>query len=258
MEVRKYTAQVRHVEGEDRPGPGWVKVTCPDFIGTDEVLPDWIRPLLDWGWFYVPDIDELIEIEVLYGTSRDDVQGQSAIYNPQIRWRGKRFYGGEETDAPRPVPDDFTGAHYGKLRGFATPNGHLILFDDTEDEPSVTIRWHRKVGETDKYASLSFDKDGKTKLTNQDGTEVHLDGGDAVVTCDKCNIKAATEITLGDQATLGVARLTDPVATAPGMLTWMTAVAAAINGLVGPGTIAPPVPLDFGKISGASTLAKAK
>jgi len=206
MEIRKYTAQVKIVDGPDRPGLGWIKVACPDFIGTDETLPDWIPPMLAWVWFYVPDIDEMIEIEVLYGTSRDETYGESSIYNPQIRWRGKRFWGGEETDAPRPVPDDFAGDHYGKLRGFATPNGHLILFDDTEAEPSITIRWHRKVGETDKYASLSFDKDGKVKLTNQDGTEVHLDGKKADVTCDECNLKAANKVTLATGANEAVVR----------------------------------------------------
>lgn len=200
MEVRKYTAQVKIVDGPERPGPGWIKVTCPDFIGTDEVLPDWIEPLFDWGWFYVPDIDEMVQIEVLYATGRDDTYGQSSVYNPQIRWRGKRFWGGEETDAPRPVPDDFVGAHYGKLRGFATPNGHLILFDDTEADPSITVRWHREVGGVDKFASLTFDKDGKVKLVNQDETEVHLDGKKADITCDECNVIAATKVTLGSGA----------------------------------------------------------
>lgn len=206
MGKQEYTARVTHIDGPDRPGPGWIKVTCPGFIGTDEVLPDWIEPLLDWGWFYVPDVDEMIEIEVLHSTSRDDVQGQSAIYNPQIRWKGKRFWGGEETDAPRPVPDVFTGPHYGKLRGFKTPAGHLILFDDTEGDPSVTIKWHRKVGETNKYASLTFDKDGKAKLVNQDGTKVHLDGRKVDVTCDECNVVAATKVTLGSGANEAVVK----------------------------------------------------
>ena len=51
--------------------------------------------------------------------------------------------------------------------------------------------------------------------------------------------------------TLGVARMTDSVGSSPLMTTWMSQVAAFINGLV-PGTVAPPSVVTIGTITSAS------
>lgn len=54
-----------------------------------------------------------------------------------------------------------------------------------------------------------------------------------------------------DQAVLGVARLTDPVAAAATWIAFASAVAGFINGIA-PGTVVIPSPTDMGIISGAS------
>lgn len=158
--IEKFTARVD--ANNDPEFRARIRVICPDFTGDPEaVLPDWIEPLLDWGWFLIPDVDELVEIEVVTGTTEDEVPGQSAILDPMIRWRGKRYYHtGEE--APTPVHDDFTSANYGKRRGFATPAGHILLFDDTEG--AEKIRLSLKLG--DECAYLEFDKSGNVTLSN--------------------------------------------------------------------------------------------
>lgn len=56
----------------------------------------------------------------------------------------------------------------------------------------------------------------------------------------------------GDTAALGVARLTDPVDRNALMVTWMTQVTTALNGLV-PGSVTPFATPTIGTISGAST-----
>jgi hypothetical protein len=168
-------------DNQDEEQRGRIKVACPDFIGTsgktddeDITLEDWIEPIHDWGWFYVPDIDEVVEIEVQVGSDEDEVPFQSAIYNPAIRWRSKRYWGGEDTKDPRPIPEDFK-ANYGKRRGFATPWGHTFIFDDTEGKELVRLALHRKEGEDDKFAFLAMNEEGSIVMSNQNGTIVHFD-----------------------------------------------------------------------------------
>lgn len=161
-----------------------IRVVCPDFTGDPEaVLPDWIEPVLDWGWFLIPDVDELVEIEVVTGTAEDEVPGQSAMMDPHIRWRGKRYYH-EGEEAPTPVHDDFKSTNYGKRRGFATPAGHILLFDDTEGAERINLTWHARQNGADKFAYLSMDPDGSIVVGNKNGSLIYLDaknGGISII-----------------------------------------------------------------------------
>jgi hypothetical protein len=75
-------------------------------------------------------------------------------------------------------------------------------------------------------------------------------------------VDAATEVKLGEGATLGAARLTDPVAPTGDMTTFMAAVVTALNLIAaapGPVVIVPPIPPGtIGTISGASSKVKAE
>jgi len=184
----KYLAQV--TDNQDKDQLGRIRVSCPDLVGAyleesqDIVIEGWIDPIHDWSWFYIPDVDEVVEIEILVSSDEDEVAMQSAMYNPQIRWRGKRYWGGEETNQPRPVPDDFK-TNYGKRRGFATPRGHVFLFDDTEGDELITL----KLAKNEDFVSLELNKDGEVNIT-----------------ADVCNVLAATEVNLGDNATEAVVK----------------------------------------------------
>ena len=185
-ETRKYLARVTNTEDPDKLGR--IKVSCPDFVGGDAELPQWIESVLDWGWFYIPDVDEMVEIEVLVRTPHDTTHLQASIANPQIQWRGKRHYGGEETESPRPFPADFTGGY--KRRGFATPIGHILILDDDPVTPTVRVTWSGKADGSKK----------STILMTKDGIELTTEG-DVVVSCANANIKATETVTLGDGAT---------------------------------------------------------
>lgn len=124
---------------DDPEKRGRIKATCADFTGDpDAVLPDFIEPVFDWGWFYTPDVGEIVEIEVVTNDDTDEMPGASMILSPTIHWRNKRFYHTGDED-PRPINEQFTSSNYGKRRGFATPAGHVIMFDDTPGSEKVLI-----------------------------------------------------------------------------------------------------------------------
>lgn len=179
IQYERYIARVTGNEDPDKRGR--IKVVCPDLTGYEEVeLPDWVDPLLDWSWWLIPDIDELVEIEVLVSADEDELPFQSAIFDPVVRWRGKRYYGGADTEAPRPVPDLMTESNYPKRRGLFTPNGHALMLDDTVGDEQVQLRWHAVEDEEDKYAFMALDIHGIT-LANKQGSLISLDSDNGVI-----------------------------------------------------------------------------
>jgi hypothetical protein len=174
--TQKYIAKV--TDNQDDEKRGRIKVICPDFLGSDDTpISTWIEPALDWGWFYIPDVDELVEIEIVVSHHTDNHYGQSKIWDPDIKWRGTRFWGGtkDTTDAPRPIPNIFRDTNYGKRRGFATPCGHVIMFDDTEGKEKINIMWSRTEGEEIKVSYLSFNEDGSIIVGNKTGSIIFMD-----------------------------------------------------------------------------------
>lgn len=158
---------------EDPEKRGRIKVKCPGIIGDpDTELPDFIEPSFDWGWFYVPDVGEEVEIEwVTEDENAEGTRGQASIDNPSIFWTTKRFES-IEGEAARPQHDLMTGTNYGKRRGFRTPTGHVLFFDDTPGDEQVTLTWTNE-GEVDR-SLLTMDKTGSVILSNKLGSMVFL------------------------------------------------------------------------------------
>lgn len=168
MAVEIHPATV--VNTADPEKRGRIRVTCVGIMGDEETeLPFWIEPIQEWGWFNVPDVGEIVDLESLAGDN-DDRHGQAATLNFAGRWRG-RHWGGAETDVKRPVPTDFTAKNYGKRRGFATPWGHVLMFDDTEGQQQVSLTWH---GAKNEYGYLGFDKEGSFVASNKKGSMLYL------------------------------------------------------------------------------------
>lgn len=158
---------------------GRIKVACAAILGDEETeLPMWVEPLPMWGWFVVPDVGEVVEVEVLSGSSEDDSHGQITIDSLDIKWRGDRYWGNSEGPSPRPVPEDFTKTNYGKRRGYATPAGHVMLFDDADDGRKVTMTWKSKDG---KYSSFGIDPDGSFVVNTVTGHTLYLDSKNGAV-----------------------------------------------------------------------------
>ncbi len=174
MRTERFNATV--TDNVDPRKRGRIKVKCLELLGDDTEHPAFINPCFDWGWFFVPDVGEEIEIEATVSDDQEeDAYGQAFLEAPNLRWRGKRFVA-ENGEAPRPPHSQLTETNYGKRRGFGTPTGHVLLFDDTEGGETVTLSWKR--GGAEEYAFISLDKDGSVILSNTKGGCLYLNAAD--------------------------------------------------------------------------------
>jgi len=167
---------------------GRIKVSCPDLVGDldDELigLPMFIEPVFDWGWFVVPDVGEIVEIEVVVTSDQDESFMQATLDGLRPRWRAKRHYtaeeGLEDNHEVRLPHSDFVSENYGKRRGFATPFGHVLMIDDTESAPRIQLTWIGEqlepggAPEDAKISRMEFEPDGSYKLTLLDKHTLHL------------------------------------------------------------------------------------
>lgn len=173
MIYEKHDAIVTNIDDPDKEGK--IQVACVGILGDeDSPLPMWIEPNFDWGWFYIPDVGETVEIEIVIGTGTDEVRGQTSLDTPDVTWRGKRRWTSEEVDGQnvaRPIPETFL-ENYGKRRGLVTPTGHTILFDDTEGKERLELIWSNA---KDKNQSILLDETGSIKITDAEGQYVHID-----------------------------------------------------------------------------------
>ncbi len=193
-----YPATVTAIEDPEQRGR--IRVACAALMGDEETeMPAWVEPVYEWGWFVVPDVGEIVDLEVTEGSHDDEHFGQASINNLDPRWKG-RYWGGNETDVKRPVPEDFK-TNYGKRRGFATPGGHVMMFDDTEGAKKFSITWH---GADNEYAYMAADEDGSWIFANKKGSLFYLNAkaGEMTWTDQHGNVisSASTGIKLIDKS----------------------------------------------------------
>jgi hypothetical protein len=215
----KYDATV--TANEDDENRGRIRVACVGLLGDEEIeLPMWVEPVLEWGFFLVPNVGEIVEIEAATDSDEDEINGQFSIDNLDIRWRGKRSYTIDEPEneniEPTPIHPDFL-SNYGKRRGFSTPHGHIIMFDDDPNNPTLQLTFQKtamEVGippEASDYSRLEFEKDGSLKVALLETTTLHLqtegkklkieiDGGESLEIAGK---DSDTVATIGDGVVSG-------------------------------------------------------
>lgn len=169
IHTETYPAKV--VGTDDPEKRGRIRVACAGLMGDEESeLPEWVEPAPAWGWFIVPDVGEVVEIEVVVGSSEDEQQGQASIDNLDAKWRGARHYGNTEGEQPTPINADFL-TNYGKRRGFATPGGHTFIFDDTDGNRRINLTWTNENGE---HGFVSIDQDGSLIVGTKTGHTIYL------------------------------------------------------------------------------------
>ena len=245
MNYERHKAIVVANNDSDNPNKrGEIKVACAGILGDeDTALPDWIPPVLDWGWFYVPDIGEIVEIELNTSDTTDEMPGQSSIDGMDLHWRGKRFFTGDSMEANnevRQVNENFL-TNYPKRRGFATPNGHVLYFDDKDGSQKIEIIW--KKGSATQTIAID---DSGILVTDKNGSKIQMDGsGNVTITSTDFSAKTDT-VNLVDGADQWIVRGDE-------LLTWLNAHTHP-TGMGPSGTpITPAIPADF-----LSTVAKVK
>lgn len=184
--IESYSARV--TANDDPEKRGRIRITCVGLLGDDETdLPMWVEPSLTWGWFFVPDVGEIIEIECVTGSAQDESQGQMSLDNLDIRWKGVRYYN-EDEDVPTEIHPKFSEKNYGKRRGFATPLGHVFVFDDTKGDSTIALTWVAKEeAEAEQMTTLEIDKKGHVHLTMLNKHKIVFTPSKLVVTHDEGN-----------------------------------------------------------------------
>ena len=162
---------------------GRIRVTCGTLAPDASDWPEWIEPSFpflsstdqskaDGGFFFIPDIGIVVELELCVDSARDEVPGQSSIDSPDIRWRACVWSNGTDE-----LPDDFK-TNYPNRRGIKTSAGHMLLFDDTEDEPLVRLLQ----GNADGESFFEFGLDGSATLVTSLGMMLLMNQKDKQLT----------------------------------------------------------------------------
>lgn len=164
-------------KNEDPEKRGRIKVACAALLGDEQQeLPGWIEPALLWGWFAVPDVGQQVTILVTLGTDQDLFQHQSSITSIHARWTGSTVFTGEEAEEANLVGTEFTDKNYGKRRGFKTPSGHVLMFDDTKGDEQIQMTWSGGTESEPKTAFWSFDKTGSFICQDASGGLFYMNG----------------------------------------------------------------------------------
>jgi len=188
MPIRTETMSATVTANNDDEKRGRIRVACVELLGDDDAdLPMWVEPIFDWGWFFVPDVGEIVELEVTASSDMDESFLQASIDQLNVKWRGQRYYGNEEADVPTVIHPFFSEENYGKRRGFATPFGHIIMFDDTEGSPKVNLTWasETQAADAEKISQILIDTDGTIKLSVLGKHTIHLKENEIEVKLDE-------------------------------------------------------------------------
>jgi len=152
-------------------------------VETGTELPDFIEPAFPYlassnqqnttaGWFFVPDIGCVVEIEVAADAPHDETPGAISFDAPQVRWRAAILARDDDV-----VGDEFLGENYPNRRGFQTGLGHALVFDDTSNDPEVKLQWSDGVGG---FSFIDFDENGSMIMLTSQGMMLYMnqDGGE--------------------------------------------------------------------------------
>jgi hypothetical protein len=176
-----------NVDPEQR---GRIKVQCSTLVENDQELPDFVDPVFPYlsssdqqttngGWFFVPDIGTIVELEVASDSPRDETPGAISFDAPNIRWRAQILASGADT-----VGSEFLGDNYPNRRGVQTALGHALVFDDTDNDPEVKLQWSDGQGG---FSFLDFDENGSLIILTSTGMMMFMDQENGALTLADTN-----------------------------------------------------------------------
>jgi hypothetical protein len=158
---------------------GRIRVKSQTLAGANVELPFWVEPCFPFtsaksaGWFAVPDVGSVVELEVVISSPTDETFGESFIAHPDVHYRAGLY------SAANPPPPELL-VNYPRRRGMKTAAGHLLVFDDTKGKELLQLM--SALGDF-----LQFDKDSKATLK---AVSILLDAGQTIA-IDKDHVTLA-------------------------------------------------------------------
>lgn len=122
MPIQDRQSAIVHSVKEDKAKAGRIKVKVATTDGA--VYPHELEPVFLPGWFSPPHPGDTVEIEL---PEDEDI----------VEHSDEACYLGVRLDDKNPPPQEFR-TNYPDRRGYKTPGGHLLLFDDKEK--TITIK----------------------------------------------------------------------------------------------------------------------
>lgn len=129
----RYAALVTSLDDPEQRGR--IKVKSQEILAEDVELPDWLDPCFpftggnDAGWFFLPDIGDIVEIEAVVGSSDDDHPGTAFHAYPRMKWRCCAY--SDTDDVPSEMRAD---GKYTKRMGLKDRAGQVLVFDSDVTE----------------------------------------------------------------------------------------------------------------------------
>lgn len=150
-------------DNDDPEKRGRLVIECPEIVH-GQTLSGWVEPIFHYvdserqaGAFWVPNIDAVVTVEI---ESEED----SEVTSLDPKWRCD-VYPAES------VPDVFQ-ENYPNRRGWVTPAGHILYFDDTDDQMTFLLRHPSG-------AEIAINNDGQIAIKPPTGQSVLIgDGAD--------------------------------------------------------------------------------
>lgn len=127
--MNQQTVKAVCTNNNDPAKAGRILCSLPATDGAE--CPIWIEPATVPGWFSPPEPGDEVEVTMPAG---EDL----AEFADQMRYTGQVL---TETTGPDKT---FQPEHYPKRRGYRSPGGHLLIFDDKAGEEEIAITWKGK------------------------------------------------------------------------------------------------------------------
>jgi hypothetical protein len=197
------------IDNQDPEFRGRLIIQC-DTIAEGDVL-EWVEPCFHFvdsdnetsaGSFWVPNAGAIVEVEI---EAEDDSEGLDL----DPRWKCCLYSEGQ-------VPEQFRNAsQYPQRRGWVTRAGHVLYFDDSENE--LTFYYEHPSG-----AKITVDNDGNIRLDTVQSVYIGRDADHPITRGDVLETLLNDIITfqgthkhLGVTTGPGVTGITDGTATIP-------------------------------------------
>lgn len=182
------------IDNEDPKMRGRLQIECPEIVH-GETMAGWVEPTFHFvdsdqqaGAIWIPNVNAVVTVEI-------EAEEESEVTSLEPKWRCDVY----PDDS---VPEAFR-TNYPQRRGWVTAAGHILYFDDTDDQ--LEFRYEHPSG-----AYVQINNDGQVIIEPASGQGVKVGEGatEAMVLGDVLDTYLGNVKTWLDALTLPVAGTT--------------------------------------------------